>query len=312
MKNSNKTKYIIEILCSDRTAITLFFAVIFIIIMGSLRPKKIFGMHQKKYWATKISWNDYADAVVTGDSRVLGGISPSAMEETLKGWRIVNYAFASNLYDAKYLDAVEKVLKKDSDKKTVILGITPHSLTEDSAITGQFLSLKSLSRMNLFIDTHFAPFYSFLEYMDFNDAINRLFPFTAKSHTVKELFEDGWLAYKKDPPSAKKELKNYIRIYERCQVSQGMIDNLMGYVSNWKKSQITVYGFLVPTCEEMYELENKYSGFNLSEFKQLFHNAGGIWIEVDPAAYDSFDGSHLQRDSAVELSRLLALKIHEI
>lgn len=296
----------------DRTVKTFLLAIALILVMGSLRPKTTSGMYEKKYWATKITWQNYADIVITGDSRVLGGISPCTMREVLPDRFIVNYAFASNLYDAKYLDAVERVLKKSSDKRTIILGITPHSLTEDSEITGQFLALKSLSRQDIFIDMHFASIFSFFEYMSFRDALLGIFPNMARSNTHKELFEDGWLAYSKKPPGKKKELGNYIGIYERCQVTQEMIDNVLEYVTKWAESQIKVYGFLMPTCKEMFELEEELSGLNLSEFKRAFRNSGGVWIDIDPAAYDSFDGSHLQRESAVELSKLLALKISEI
>ena len=62
----------------------------------------------------------------------------------------------------------------------------------------------------------------------------------------------------------------------------------------------------------MVELEKELSGFNQAEFVDAFKEAGGIWIDIDPTAYDSFDGSHLQSQSALELSRDLALKIYEI
>ena len=132
------------------------------------------------------------------------------------------------------------------------------------------------------------------------------------SHTHREFCADGWLAYSKNPPGEKKELKKYRRIYERCRVSQNMIQNLMNYVSRWTESEIRVYGFLVPTCTQMVELEKEISGLNLNEFKVAFKEAGGIWIDIDSTAYDSFDGSHLQRESALELSQDLALKIYEI
>ena len=296
---------------SDRTVRALLLAIILIIIMGSLRPNTTSGMYEKKYWATKVGWQNYADVVITGDSRVLGGISPGKMKETLTNRCIVNYGFASNLYDSQYLDSVETVLKEESENKTIILGITPHSLTEDPDITGQFVALKSLSKQDIFIHMHFAAIMSFFEYMSYRDALLGIFPGLASSHTHKELFADGWLAYSKKPSGKKKELKKYMKIYERCHVTQKMIDNLLGHVTRWTESGINVYGFLVPTCKEMVELEEQYSGLNLPEFKEAFQNAGGNWIEVDPTAYDSFDGSHLQRESAVELSKLLALKISE-
>jgi hypothetical protein len=279
--------------------------------MGMLRPNKILGMYEKRFWATKISWQDYADVVVTGDSRVLGGISPGRMEEILKNRRIVNYGFASNTYVPEYLEGVEQVLKKQSDKKTIILGITPHSLTEDPDITGQFLDLKNLSKQDIFMDIHFAALMSFFDYMSFRDVLLGIFPRLASSHTYRELFADGWLAYSKDPPGEKRELKKYRKIYARCRVSPKMIENIMSYTSRWNESGIRVYGFLVPTCTQMAELEKEFSGLNLNEFETSFEEAGGIWIDIDPAAYDSFDGSHLQRELALELSQELASKINE-
>lgn len=310
-QNNIRMKEVVNFIYKDRTSRTVLLASVLIIVMGLLRPDKILGMHEKRFWATKISWRDYADVVITGDSRVLGGISPGRMQETLKNRRIVNYGFASNIYVPEYLEAVEHVLKKQSDKKTIILGITPHSLTEDPDITGQFFELSNLSKRDIFIDVHFAAVMSFFEYMSFHDLMLGIFPSLAKGHTYKELFADGWLAYSKKPFS-RKELKTYMKIYERCQVSPKMIDNMMSYVSRWNKSGIRVYGFLVPTCAQMAEMEKELSGLNLNEFKKSFKEAGGIWIDIDLAAYESFDGSHLQRESALELSKDLATRINEI
>jgi hypothetical protein len=311
-KNNTRIEIIINLIRGDRTVRTILLALVLIVVMGSLRPDKILGMYQKRFWATKISWHNYADVVVTGDSRVLGGISPGRMGEILKNRRIVNYGFASNMYVPEYLEGVEQVLKKQSDKKTIILGITPHSLTEDPDITGQFLDLKNLSRQDIYIDIHFAGLMSFFDYMSFRDVLLGIFPRLASSHTYRELFADGWLAYSKKPPGEKRELKKYRKIYERCRVSQKMIENIMCYTSRWNESGIRVYGFLVPTCAQMAELEKELSGFNQTDFIKDFEDAGGIWIEINPTDYDSFDGSHLQRESALELSQELASKINEI
>ena len=306
------TKSVLNAIRNDRTLKTLLLAAALILFMGSLRPDTQLGMYQKKYWATKIGWQHYADVVITGDSRVLGGISPGQMQQTLGHRRIVNYGFASNLYLPQYLEAVEQVLKPRSDYRTIILGITPHSLTEDPDVTGQFFELKRLSKQDLFIDNHFAGLIGFFDYMSFHDAKVGLFPSLGKSQTTKEFFADGWLAYSKKPPGKKKELKKYRRMYERHRVTPAMIENLMDHVTQWSESGIRVYGFLVPTCKQMVEMENRLSGFNENEFVASFKSAGGIWIEIDPTGYDSFDGSHLQRESALEFSRDLAMKISGI
>jgi len=297
----------------DRTFKALALAVALIGAMGSLRPDKPRGVYPKRYWARKISWHQCADAVVAGDSRVLGGVSPAEMRKTLPGLRIVNYGFASNLYVPEYLEALESLLDPDSKSKAILLAITPHSLTEDPDVTNQFAELKKLSKRKIHMDMCLAPLSSFLEYMSFRDALHGLFPTLAKGRTRKELFADGWLAYERESPGEKRELKKYYRMYQKSQVSPKMVEGLNRFVSRWAQTGIRVYAFLMPSCREMVELEEQYSGFDPRQFAEDFEKAGGIWIPVDPCAYESFDGSHLQSHAARQFSDDLARKrIHEL
>ncbi|MEN6576476.1 MAG: hypothetical protein ABFD90_09040 [Phycisphaerales bacterium] len=299
-------------LARDRTFKTLGLAAILIVLMGSLRPDKPQGISEKRFWATKISWHHCGDMVLTGDSRILGGVSPGEMENTLTGWRILNYAFASNLYVPEYLEAVEQVLDPGSRKRVIVLGITPHSLMEDPDVTGQFFSLRSLSKRHIYIDMHFAPLLGFFNYMTFNDALKGLFPSLGKAHTRREFFADGWLSYDRQPPGEKKELKKYARTYQRIRVSAKMVAELNAFVARWTRMGIRVYAFLMPSCPEMADLEERYSGFDQHQFVEDFERAGGTWIEIDPHGYDSFDGSHLGRQAAVEFSRELAGRVREL
>ena len=299
-------------LVRDRTFKTLVLAVVLIGAMGSLRPDKPRGVYPKRLWARKISWHQSADAVLAGDSRVLGGVSPAEMRKTLGDWRILNYGFASNLYVPEYLEALESLLDASSPTRVILLGITPHSLTEDPDVTGQFAELKGLSRGQIYMDIHLAPISSFVEYMSFRDALHGLIPSLGEGRTEKTLHPDGWLAYRRDPPGKKRELKKYYRMYEKSRVSAEMVEELNRYVTRWSQSGIRVYGFLMPSCREMVELEEQYSGFEQQQFVEGFEKAGGIWIEVDPSAYDSFDGSHLQSPSALQFSHDLAQRIHAL
>ncbi|MEN6428670.1 MAG: hypothetical protein ABFE13_25260 [Phycisphaerales bacterium] len=299
-------------LARDRTFKTLGLAAILIVLMGSLRPDRPRGLYEKRYWATKISWRHCADIVLTGDSRVLGGVSPAEMRKTLGDRRIVNYAFASNLYTPEYLDAVEQVLDPESSDRVILLGITPHSLTEDPDVTGQFTSLKGLSRRQIYVDIHLAPLLSFFDYMSFGDALKGLFPSLAGTRTQRELWADGWLAYDRQPPGEKKELKKYARMYQKSRVSSKMVDDLNAFVARWTGMGIRVYAFLMPSCREMADLEEQYSGFDQRRFVEDFARAGGTWIDADPRRHDSFDGSHLGRQAALEFSRELAGQIHEM
>jgi len=89
------------------------------------------------------------------------------------------------------------------------------------------------------------------------------------------------------------------------------IKNVLKFTRDWTAKEIRVYGFLPPTCKQMYELENEISGFDQEDFVEQFVQAGGIWLKVDPCGYFSFDGSHLSEDSAIRFSNDLARLIKQ-
>jgi len=290
----------------DRTFKTLVLALVLIGIMGMLRPDKPRGIYPKRYWARKISWHQCADAVLAGDSRVLGGVSPAEMRKTLADWRILNYGFASNLYVPEYLEALESLLDPESRSKALILGITPHSLTEDPDVTGQFAELKGRSRSQIYADIFLAPLLSFVEYMSFQDALHGLFPALATGRTQKEFHADGWLAYQRQPPGEKRELKKYFRGYQKVQVSAKMVEGLNRFVSRWTQTGIRV---------SLWKVSRKPAA------------SGSMWIRAhtrastdptfkamrpDSCAYESFDGSHLQSYAARQLSNDLAQRIRDL
>jgi hypothetical protein len=124
-------------------------------------------------------------------------------------------------------------------------------------------------------------------------------------------YPDGWLCGNKQPGGIDKELKKYIGFYQERLVDPCNVENMVRYVEKWAKQGISVYGFLPPSCREMYDLENEISGYDENELVRKFKSAGGIWIETDPSGYVSFDGTHLYKESALDLSKLIAKKILE-
>jgi hypothetical protein len=280
--------------------------------MGLMRPDKPVGIYPKRYWAEKIRWRHCADAVLTGDSRTLMALSPAHMKKVLDYDRILNFGFGANWYARKYLEIVEEVLDPNSNNKAIMMGITPHSLTYRTKVLGHFLYFINVSKQDVFFDIHLAPLLNFLDPMSFRDAYQGLFPSLAPTTTRQEYFADGWISVHKEPSGKRREVKRYRGIFKQRQVSQETIDVLMEFVTKWSNSGIKVYGFVLPTCKEMVELEAKESGLNQFEFIKTFKQAGGIWIDVDQCSYESFDGSHLQDVGAVEFSHALALKIRDI
>jgi len=292
--NTKDKKNLFFRLLSDRTACTLTVTVVLIIVMGSLRPDKPQGVSSKRFWADKMSWRECADMVITGDSRTLMSVSPTEIAKVFPGTKVRNYGFGANWYSNEYLEAIEKCLFPNSKEKRIFMGITPHSLTDRRNDTcGTFMDMYNYTGRQFFKDKYFAELLDFTEPMSFNEAIQGLFPATAPSWSRKHFYKNGFVAVNKKPLK-KNEIDRYKRLFEERNVSEQIISNIIEYVEKWTSEGIIVYGFAIPSCQEMIDVENEYSGFDEALFVKAFEAAGGVWIAVNKTGYVSFDGSHLQ------------------
>ena len=298
-------------LYQERVLRTILLAFLIMVPMILLQPPVISGIYPEEYWARKASWHNCADVVLAGDSKVIDGLCPSEMGKYLHGYKILNYGFGGASFSKAYLEKVESILNQDSDKKIIVTGISPHSLTKRKVDSENFLGIISMSKSDIFFRFHFAKYLHYLEPLKFRHAIEQIRTSREEIENKGSYYPDGWISGDKIPGSIKKMLKKYDGYYNERVVDPCNIDNISRYVEKWVKQGIHVYGFLPPSCKEMYELELRRSGINEPELIQKFKQAGGIWIDVDQSGYVSFDGTHLQRDSALELSRFVAKKICE-
>ena len=296
-------------LFGDRTFRTLVLALIFITAMGSTRPVENYGVDTSTYWARKGGWEKCADIALAGDSRVLTGLSPKEMQKYFPVTRICNYGFGAAWFSEKYLERLKGLLDPDSADKTIILGISPHSLLRQATGTGQFFSLSSMSGRDRFMNIYFGVLIDFFDPLSFKDALKGIFPSPEDDHTKRTFYPDGWVAVHREHDSTKKSLRNYRMYYEAQKADPDIIESIISFVEECVGEGIRMYGFIPPTCREMYKLESAQSGLDEEEFIKKFKAAGGIWIETDPEAYHSFDGSHLQDDSAIQFTRDLCKKI---
>ncbi len=306
MKNiPNALKY----LFIDRTARTLLLAVLLMAIMGSSRPVESHGLYFSEYWARKGGWNKCADMVLAGDSRTLAGLSPHEMKKYFPGARIYNYGFGAAWFSSEYMDKVESLLDPNSKNKTIIMGISPHSLTKHDPDAGDFFTIYSQSERERFMNIHLAALITFFDPLSFKDALKGIFPSLAEEHTEKTLYADGWIAAFRESDSIKNALIRYTSFYKQSLVDPCNIENVTRHVKRWTSLGIKVYGFIPPTCKEMHQLESTISGLDQQDFVNKFEASGGVWIDTDPTAYHTFDGSHLQDDGAIKFTNDFCAKI---
>lgn len=106
----------------------------------------------------------------------------------------------------------------------------------------------------------------------------------------------------KVPADSTKALAEYTQDFTKNTVDSLVVKNLLRRVDKWVKQGFKVYAFRPPTTNAMVALENRISGFDEGAFKESFETAGGQWISIPAIGYVSYNGSHLEKESALKLS----------
>ena len=113
-----------RLLC-DRTLWSLLLATGLLVTLAGLRNSQRQGLHPRQYDRIKAGWHHCADVVLTGDSRVMCGLSPAAMASQLPGLRILNYGLAGQGLCPEVLDRIEQLLDPHGQSKIIVLGLSP-------------------------------------------------------------------------------------------------------------------------------------------------------------------------------------------
>jgi hypothetical protein len=244
--------------------------------------------------------------LVCGDSRIYRGISPLAIENRLKNIDVFNFGFSSGSYSTFMLNKIQDKLDLTSAKPTLILGITPYSLTPKALIDGDIKSLLSRKKEEVFEYLYMEPIKRIFQPVGIEFLWKKLFStenkIAADYYFQERHVDEGWIASWKAVNHPDEALPHYVRNFTDNKVSQLQIDTLMTRINLWTKTGIRVYGFRPPTTAAMVNLEDSLGGFDESTFVKQFTNAGGVWLDIPLDDFQTHDGSHLIKSSAIKLS----------
>ena len=289
--------------------LTLILATGLVLAIGFLRPPGAMvssGLAENEFWTRKILQKAGYDVVLIGDSRTYFDLSPAEMKRIMIVDRIYNFGVKYGGLTREYLEAGAALLDPQSPRKIIVLGITPHSLTVKTARSNGFIDLKKQDFVDRMINLRLSPFMAFLGPLSLRDIIYKLLGKPYSSIFYVSFFPDGWAAGRKVPPTLEGMLAIYQNYYKDNPLEPKTMAAVMSMTAQWKSQGIRVFGFRPPTPPQMAALEYRLSGFEQEKFVKDFEAAGGVWLSFDPSRYSSYDGSHLDRDSAREFSRDLA------
>ncbi len=293
----------------DRTAATLALSVVLLLLVGVVRWHSA-DRNFDRHYLERFTWGSTADVVLGGDSRTHIGVSPEILSDHLGVVEARNFAFNGAGFTPEYLDGIERVLSAGSKSPAILLGVTPRSLTPAAAQKSGFDYYRQrASAWELLKYRHLDPVFQFFAPVNVAELKKSLGVASAQAEQAAMMYDDGWKAVSVDSMSEDHNLRGHRDYYATQQVQPDAIAHVMQAVQRWSQAGISVYGFRPPSCAEMIALENELSGFDEAGFAASFEQAGGIWLKIPGAGYYTYDGSHLERESAELLSRELAFRV---
>ena len=294
---------------NNRLFIVLLSAFVMIIITILILPKKDDSKNlYDKFWLHKTFSEPIYDIVIMGDSRAYRGISPKKMQEYLEKRKILNFGYSSGRLNPFMFHQAENKLNPLSTKKAIIIALSPNMLTFIPDENKQILQYINMPREEKYEILYFYETLKNFKAIKFGD----IFPSKNTKQQViyyEEYKLDGWVASNKIPEDTSEAINTYMQWFTANNVSNNHINSLILQTRKWTDNHIAVYSFMMPASWSMEKLEDSLSGFNESDFSKLFIEAGGQWIVFKDNKYHSYDGSHLNKNSALKFSENLANEI---
>ena len=262
----------------------------------------------RRFWIMKTHSTEKYSCVICGDSRVYRGMSPREIERHLDGITAYNLGYSSGSYSNFMLDRMEGRLDKSKTPNILMLGITPSSLTPKAALDRQIRQELARKKEEIFESLYLQPLQEFFEPYEIKWSKGDKPP----DDYEQEFFRNGWVASDKPVHDPNAALPDYKTGFIDNMVSRAIIDTLMTRIQVWRKQGIIVVGVRPPTTTQMEDLERELGGFDEDIFAKRFREAGGIWLDVPLEGYSTYDGSHLDKKSAIEFSAKVGEKLREI
>lgn len=266
-------------------------------------------IENNSFWKKKTFDKKKYDIVACGDSRVYRGISPDHMNEVLKDYNIINFGYGSAGYGDIMLNEINKRIDFNSKKSTVVLGITPLSLTHEGEMNYHLRFELDTKREELLELLYFKAFKQFFVPFTLEEMSNSLKGKKFYTSKKQEYLDGGWVATYEEKPWEIAALKSYSTRFINNQVLKSNINRLTSIIREWTDKGVQVYALRPPTTDKMVALEDSLSGFNEVQIRTELENAGATYLEIELNKYTTFDGSHLQKESAIEFSKDLASAI---
>ncbi len=288
--------------------LTFLIAIVLIAVLGQFLPKKPDKYLGERFWVLKTHKKDNYNFVILGDSRVYRGISPYEIEKVIPQYKIINFAYSNGGLNSIVCNAAEGKLISNNPR-IILLGVSAFSINPLSNANKLYLQELSRPKEEVFERWYlnkYLNYYSPSTPEEVRDLVRKVKP----SVNYLSIYHDnGWVESEKIPADTMEAIPYYKKDFSLHTTDYQIVDNLCKRITNWNNAGIKVFAFRPPASVPMIALENSSGDYNEQLIKTKIEQAGGVWINIDPTKYKTYDGSHLYKNDARNLSYKLAVEI---
>lgn len=292
--------------------ITLAIAATLVTALSFILPKDAEKYLGELFWTRKTFATPKYNVVLMGDSRVYRGLSPEIMESHLSDLKVLNFAYSNGGLNPTMFDAAEKKLAHNDKPKIIILGISANAISDYSAGNQQYMQELNRPREEIFERIYLNPLRYWFSATSPEKLKNH---FSEKKETAyyrNTYFMNGYVESEKFPIDTMEAIPSYTKDFTNYKVTPENLQHLFNQVKKWSDSGIIVIGFVPPVSQPLQMLEDTLGLFDEFAIKSGFEKASGHWIDLNPANYKTYDGSHLTIESAQQLSHKIGGYVNQL
>jgi hypothetical protein len=292
--------------------ISMLMAAMLVTALSFVLPKDSEKYLGELFWSRKTFASAKYNVVLMGDSRVYRGLSPDIIESHLPGLEVLNFAYSNGGLNPTMFDAAEKKLAQNDKPKVIVMGISANAISGYSAGNQQYLQELNRPREEVMERIYLNP----LRYWFSATSPEKLKKYFANQEETayyrNKYFMNGYVESDKFPVDTMAAIPSYTSDFTNYKVELKNTDVLFKQVEKWTNAGIIVVGFTPPVSQPMQMLEDTLGMFNEALIKAGIEKASGHWIDLNPANFKTYDGSHLTIESAQKLSHNISIYIADI
>ncbi len=292
--------------------ITLVLAMFMTVALSFVFPKNDEKYLGDLFWTKKtFAPSDY-NIVIMGDSRTYRGISPDIMQEFLPDMKILNFAYSNGGLNHTMFNAAEEKLVDGNNPKIIVLGISPNTVTGFSSKNDQYFQELGRSREEILERLYLYPILYWFSPTSLEELVNKIKEKKEVFYYRNTFHMNGYMESEKYPVDTLEAIPYYEDDFAQYKVEEENINDLLQQVKTWNNQGIKVLAFRPPVSVPMKMLEDSVGKYDEYRIKKGIEESGGYWIDLAQGNYKTYDGSHLDVESAEKLSVKIAEKIEAL